>query len=33
MGKEGILVVISGFAGAGKGTIVRGLMEKYNDYA
>ncbi|MCR4643247.1 MAG: guanylate kinase [Lachnospiraceae bacterium] len=32
MGKEGILVVISGFAGAGKGTVVRGLMEKYDDY-
>ena len=33
MEREGILVVISGFAGAGKGTIVKGLMEKYEDYA
>ncbi|MBP5607222.1 MAG: guanylate kinase [Lachnospiraceae bacterium] len=33
MDREGILVVISGFAGAGKGTIVKGLMEKYDDYA
>ena len=33
MEREGILVVISGFAGAGKGTVVKGLMERYDDYA
>ena len=33
MERKGILVVISGFAGAGKGTIVKGLMERYDDYA
>ncbi|MBP5607869.1 MAG: guanylate kinase, partial [Lachnospiraceae bacterium] len=33
MDREGILVVISGFAGAGKGTVVKGLMERYDDYA
>ncbi len=33
MNREGILVVISGFAGAGKGTVVKGLMDNYDDYA
>ena len=33
MNREGILVVISGFAGAGKGTVVKGLMDNYEDYA
>lgn len=33
MEKEGILVVISGFSGAGKGTVVKGLMDKYSNYA
>ena len=31
--REGILVVISGFAGTGKGTVVKGLIEKYDQYA
>lgn len=31
MPKQGILTVISGFAGAGKGTIVKSLLEKYPD--
>ena len=29
--KKGILVVVSGFSGAGKGTIMKGLMSKYGD--
>ena len=33
MKKNGILVVISGFSGAGKGTLVRKLMEKYDNYS
>lgn len=33
MSKRGILTVISGFSGAGKGTIVKSLMEKYDNYA
>ena len=32
MEKRGRLIVISGFSGAGKGTVVKGLCEKY-DYA
>lgn len=30
---RGILIVVSGFAGAGKGTIMNNLIEKYPDYA
>ncbi|MBR3307479.1 MAG: guanylate kinase [Lachnospiraceae bacterium] len=33
MKRDGILVVISGFAGAGKGTVVKGLMERHEGYA
>ena len=33
MQTRGILTVISGFAGTGKGTVVKGIMEKYDDYA
>lgn len=29
--KKGILVVVSGFSGAGKGTIMKGLMAEYGD--
>lgn len=29
MKKKGILIVVSGFSGAGKGTVMRGLMRKY----
>lgn len=33
MNKEGILIVVSGFSGAGKGTIMKKLMEEYDNYA
>lgn len=33
MKREGILVVLSGFAGTGKGSVVKGLMERYEQYA
>lgn len=33
MNNNGILVVISGFSGAGKGTLVKKLMENYDNYA
>lgn len=33
MAKEGILSVVSGFSGAGKGTIMKALLEKYDNYA
>lgn len=33
MKRKGVLFVISGFAGAGKGTLVRMLVEKYDNYA
>lgn len=29
---KGILVVVSGFSGAGKGTVMKRLLEKYDDY-
>ena len=32
MERNGILIVISGFSGAGKGTLVRGLLKKYDNY-
>ncbi len=31
--KKGILVVVSGFSGAGKGTIIKRLMSTYDNYA
>ncbi|MCM1190357.1 MAG: guanylate kinase [bacterium] len=33
MKKKGILTVLSGFSGAGKGTLVKTLLEKYGDYS
>lgn len=33
MKKRGILVIVSGFSGAGKGTVMKGLMSKYDNYA
>ena len=33
MAQKGILVVVSGFSGVGKGTLMRRLTEKYDDYA
>lgn len=33
MSKRGILVVISGFAGSGKGTLIKELMSQYDNYA
>ena len=31
--KKGILMVISGFSGAGKGTLVKKLLQTYDNYA
>lgn len=33
MEREGILIIISGFAGTGKGTIVKKLIENYDQFA
>lgn len=33
MDQQGILLVVSGFSGAGKGTIVKALLERYHNYA
>ena len=33
MSRQGILVVISGFSGAGKGTLIKELMKRYDQYA
>ena len=33
MRERGILAVVSGFSGAGKGTIMKGLMNRYDNYA
>lgn len=33
MSEKGILVVVSGFSGAGKGTVMKELLKKYDNYA
>lgn len=33
MNKKGILTVVSGFSGAGKGTLMKALLAKYDNYA
>ena len=33
MNEHGVLAVISGFSVAGKGTLMKALLEKYDNYA
>ena len=33
MVRQGILIVVSGFSGAGKGTIMKELLKRYEQYA
>ena len=33
MKKQGSLVVVSGFAGTGKGTVMKELLKRYDSYA
>ena len=33
MNKKGILIVLSGFSGAGKGTLMKEIMKQYDNYA
>ena len=33
MDHQGILVVVSGFSGAGKGTLMKELLKQYDNYA
>ena len=33
MKNSGILIVVSGFSGAGKGTLMKRLLEKYDTYS
>ena len=33
MNHQGILVVVSGFSGAGKGTLMKELLKRYDNYA
>ena len=33
MDRKGILLVVSGFSGAGKGTLMKELVSRYDNYA
>ena len=33
MMNKGVLAVVSGFSGAGKGTLMKALLEQYDNYA
>ena len=33
MSRKGILIVVSGFSGAGKGTLMKELLQNYDNYA
>lgn len=33
MAEKGLLVVVSGFSGAGKGSIMKRILQKYDNYA